>query len=164
MFAKRSNPFLYLKEGLRHLAIKCKSIIQIKIPWGCSCAISKVSSIDDHVRIRWIIRLRDTVPEQYRVTKVGQHRIESIRVLRTGMWTFIGFDCFACGFRFWSNFFFFFAVLRLWMIFFDGFEVCNRTLSSFRTVEFHTDSCFANWKSLFLKLQIFPFVLFRVLN
>ena len=92
-----------------------------------------------------------------------QHRIGSIRVLRTGMWTIIGFDCFACGFRFWSNFFFF-AVLRLWMIFFDGFEVCNRTLSSFRTVEFHTDSCFANWKSLFLKLQIFPFVLFRVLN
>ena len=27
-----------------------------------------------------------------------------------------------------------------------------------------TDSCFANWKSLFLKLQIFLFVLFRVLN
>ena len=24
MFAKRSNPLLYLKEGLRHLAIKCK--------------------------------------------------------------------------------------------------------------------------------------------
>ena len=40
-----------------------------------------------------------------------QHRIGSIRVLRTGMWTFIGFDCFACGFRFWSSFFFF-AVLR----------------------------------------------------
>ena len=27
-----------------------------------------------------------------------------------------------------------------------------------------TDSSFANWKSLFLKLQIFLFVLFRVLN
>ena len=27
-----------------------------------------------------------------------------------------------------------------------------------------TDSCFANWKFLFLKLQIFLFVLFRVLN
>ena len=35
--------------------------------------------------------------------------------LRTGMWTFIGFDCFACGFRFWSNFLF--VVVRLWMIF-----------------------------------------------
>ena len=32
-----------------------------------------------------------------------QHRIGSIRVLRTGMWTFIGFDCFACGFRFWAT-------------------------------------------------------------
>ena len=60
-FAKRSNPLLYLKEGLRHLAIKCKSIIQIKIPWGCSSTISKVSSID--VRSRWKIRLRDTFPE-----------------------------------------------------------------------------------------------------
>ena len=47
-----------------------------------------------------------------------QHRIGSIRVLRTGMCTFIGFDCFACGFRFWSSFFFCgFAVLQLWMIF-----------------------------------------------
>ena len=34
---------------------------------------------------------------------------------RTGLWTFIGFDCFACGFRFWSNFLF--AVVRLWMVF-----------------------------------------------
>ena len=40
------------------------------------------------------------------MTKVGQHRIGSIRVLRTGTWTFIGFDYFACGFRFWSNSFF----------------------------------------------------------
>ena len=39
------------------------------------------------------------------VCSTCQHRIGSIRVLRTGMWTFIGFDCFACGFRFWSNFF-----------------------------------------------------------
>ena len=54
-----------------------------------------------------------------------QHRIGSVRVLRTGMWTFIGFDCFASGFSVLVEFFFF-AVLRLWMIFFDGFEVSNR--------------------------------------
>ena len=52
-----------------------------------------------------------------------QHRIGSIRVLRTGMWTFIGFDCFACGFRFLSNLFCGFAVVD---VFFDGFEVSNR--------------------------------------
>ena len=39
------------------------------------------------------------------VCSTCQHRIGSIRVLRTGMWTIIGFDCFACGCRFWSNFF-----------------------------------------------------------
>ena len=53
------NPLLYLKEERHHLAIKCKSIIK-KIPWGCSCAIYKVSSID--VRNRWIIRLHDMTP------------------------------------------------------------------------------------------------------
>ena len=37
-----------------------------------------------------------------------QNRIRSIRVLRTRMWTFIGF---ACGFRFWSNFFCSFSVV-----------------------------------------------------
>ena len=47
--------------------------------------------------------------------------------------------------------------------FFDGLEVSNRP-SFFRTVEFHTGSCFANWKSLFVKLQIIIFVLFCVLN
>ena len=52
-----------------------------------------------------------------------QHRIGLIRVLRTGMWTFIGFDCFACGFRFLSNLFCGFAVVD---DFFDGFEVSNR--------------------------------------
>ena len=52
------------------------------------------------------------------VCSICQHCSGSIRVLRTGMWTFIGFDCFACGFRFWSSFFFCgFAVLQLWMIF-----------------------------------------------
>ena len=49
-----------------------------------------------------------------------QNRIRSIRVLRTRMWTFIGF---ACGFRFWSNFFCSFAVVD---DFFDSFEVSNR--------------------------------------
>ena len=39
------------------------------------------------------------------VCSTCQHHSGSIRVLRTGMWTFIGFNCFACGFRFWSNFF-----------------------------------------------------------
>ena len=33
----------------------------------------------------------------------------SIRVLITGMWKCIGLDSFACGFRFWSNFFFGFS-------------------------------------------------------
>ena len=58
------------------------------------------------------------------VCSTCQHRIGSIRVLRTGMCTFIGFDCFACGFRFWSSFFFFcgFAVVD---DFFDSFEVSN---------------------------------------
>ena len=31
--------------------------------------------------------------------------VGSFRVLRTGMWTFISFDGFACGFWFWSHFF-----------------------------------------------------------
>ena len=48
--------------------------------------------------------------------------------------------------------------------FFDGLEVSNRPSYPIRTVEFHTGSCFANSKSLFLELQIFIFVLFRVLN
>ena len=37
------------------------------------------------------------------VCSTCQHLIGLIRVLRTGMWTFIGFDCFACGFRFWAT-------------------------------------------------------------
>ena len=44
------------------------------------------------------------------VCSTCQHCMGSIRVLRTGMWTVIGFDGFARGFRFWSNFF---AVLIL---------------------------------------------------
>ena len=44
------------------------------------------------------------------VCSTFQHCMGSIRVLRTGMWTVIGFDGFARGFRFWSNFF---AVLIL---------------------------------------------------
>ena len=47
---------------------------KIHIPWGCSCAIYKVSSID--ILSRWIIRLRDMTPslKKYRVTKVvSQH-------------------------------------------------------------------------------------------
>ena len=87
------------------------------------------------------------------VCSTCQHCIGSIKVLRTGMWTFICFDGFAV-LGFWSNFCCcccFFAVLR--MIFFFGF--LRDPL---------TDSCFANWKFLFLKLQIFLFVLFRVLN
>ena len=57
------------------------------------------------------------------VCSTCQHRIGSIRVLRSGMWTFIGFDCLACSFQFWSNFFCGFAVVD---DFFDGFEVSNR--------------------------------------
>ena len=79
--------------------------------------------------------------------------IGSIKVLRTGMWTFICFDGFACGFRFLIEFLLLFLLLFFFLrfcgwFFFWGF----------------TDSCFANWKSLFLKLQIFLFVLFRVLK
>ena len=58
----------------------------------------------------------------------------------------------------------FFAVLRLWMIFSTALRFLIDPLILPHVVEFQTDSCFANWKSLFLKLQIFPFVLFRVLN
>ena len=47
----------------------------------------------------------------YSVCSTCHHCIGSIRVLITGMWKCIGFDSFACGFRFWSNFF------RFWMIF-----------------------------------------------
>ena len=60
-----------------------------------------------------------------------QHWIGSIKVSRTGMWTFICFDGFACGFRFLTQFCFYcccfvclfvcLAVLRWWMIFFWGF-------------------------------------------
>ena len=57
----------------------------------------------------------------------------------------------------------FFAVFRLWMIFATALRFLI-VLSYFRTVEVYTDSCFTNWKSLFLKLQIFFFVLFRVLD
>ena len=58
------------------------------------------------------------------VCSTCQHRSGSIRVLRTGMWTFIGFDCFACGFRFWSNFFFFLRFCGCWWFFFL-FRVLN---------------------------------------
>ena len=150
------NRLLYLKEGLCHLAIKCKFIIQNKIPWGCSCVIYKVSSID--VLSRWIIRLRDMTPSYKKISRdlvsvfvkntclmgfgfdlwcgfriflfrfwflfdqsghyapplisksretsvcsTCQHCIGSIKVLRTGMWTFICFDGFAV-LGFWSNF------------------------------------------------------------
>ena len=42
------------------------------------------------------------------------HYTGSIRILITGIWKCIGFDSFACGFRFWSNFF---LVFRFWIIF-----------------------------------------------
>ena len=90
------------------------------------------------------------------VCSTCQHHSGSIRVLRTGMWTFIGFDCFACGFRFWSNFFCGFAVVD------DFFR--RLFLIDPLILPFYVDFCFANWKSLFLNLQIFPFVMFRVLN
>ena len=48
------NRLLYLKEGLWHLAIKCKFITQNKIPWGCNCAIYKVSSIGVICRLNWL--------------------------------------------------------------------------------------------------------------
>ena len=54
-FAKRSNPLLYLKKKLRHLAMKCKSIIKKKK--FREAAVVQFTSID--VRSRWIIRLRD---------------------------------------------------------------------------------------------------------
>ena len=69
------------KEGLCHLAITYKSIIQHKIPWGCSCAIYKVSSID--VRSRWIIRLRDMTPslKKYRVIKVVLQHVSDSKLV-----------------------------------------------------------------------------------
>ena len=76
------NRLLYLKEGLCHLAIKCKFITQNKIPWGCSCAIYKVSSID--VRSRWIIRLRDMTPslKKYRVIKVVFLHVSDSKIIK----------------------------------------------------------------------------------
>ena len=84
-----------------------------------------------------------------------QHCIGSIKVLRTGMSTFICFDGFACGFRFLTNF--------CCCCCFYGFAVVDDFFLRF-LIDPLTDSCFANWKSLFLKLQIFLFVLFCVLN
>ena len=94
------------------------------------------------------------------------HRIGLIRVLRTGMWTFIGFDCFACGFRFLSNLF---AVLRLWMIFStalrflidplilphsgvpNGFLLCKLkiSLSKITDLPFHSVPCLKLEKASF---------------
>ena len=39
------------------------------------------------------------------ISKSRETCVGSFRVLRTGMWTFISFDGFACGFWFWSHFF-----------------------------------------------------------
>ena len=76
------NRLLYLKEGLCHLAIKCKFITQNKIPWGCSCAIYKVSSIDVHSR--WIIRLRDMTPslKKYSVIKVVFLHVSDSKIIK----------------------------------------------------------------------------------
>ena len=73
---------LYLKEGLWHLAIKCKFITQNKIPWGCSCAIYKVLSIDVHSR--WIIRLRDMTPslKKYSVIKVVFLHVSDSKIIK----------------------------------------------------------------------------------
>ena len=90
-----------------------------------------------------------------------QHCIGSIKVSRTGMWTFICFDGFACGFRFLTQFCFYCCCFVCF--FFCGFAVVDDFFLRF-LIDPLTDSCFANWKSLFLKLQIFLFVLFRVLN
>ena len=80
------------------------------------------------------------------VCSTCQHCIGSIKVSRTGMWTFICFNGFACGFRFLTQFciycccfvclFVFFVVLRWWMIFFEvsntpshGFLFCKLKIS-----------------------------------
>ena len=93
------------------------------------------------------------------VCSTCQHCIGSIKVLRTGMSTFICFDGFACGFRFLTNF----CCCCCCCFFFFGFAVVDDFFLRF-LIDPLTDSCFANWKSFFLKLQIFLFVLFRVLN
>ena len=58
----------------------------------------------------------------YFVCSSCHHCIGSIRVLITGMWSCIGFDSFASGFRFWSNSLRFFGFG--W--FFYGFAVSNK--------------------------------------
>ena len=93
------------------------------------------------------------------VCSTCQHCIGSIKVLRTGMSTFICFDGFACGFRFLTNF----CCCCCCCCCFYGFAVVDDFFLRF-LIDPLTDSCFANWKSLFLKLQIFLFVLFFVLN
>ena len=97
------------------------------------------------------------------VCSTCQHCIGSIKVSRTGMWTFICFDGFACGFRFLTQFCFYCCCFVCFFVFFCGFAVVDDFFLRF-LIDPLTDSCFANWKSLFLKLQIFLFVLFRVLN
>ena len=93
------------------------------------------------------------------VCSTYQHCIGSIKVLRTGMWTFICFDGFACGFRFLIKFLLLlFCCCCCFFLRFCGWFFLRFLIDPL------TDSCFANWKSLFLKLQIFLFVLFRVLN
>ena len=77
------------------------------------------------------------------------------------MWTFISFDNFACGFRFWLNFLGGFAVVDdffqwLWGFLDPLILLYSGVLHRFLLYKFK--------KSLFLKLHIFPFVLFCVLN
>ena len=92
------NRLLYLKEGLCHLAIKCKFIIQNKIPWGCSCVIYKVSSID--VLSRWIIRLRDMTPSQKNIAWFGFSFVKNTCLMGFGFDLWCGFRIFLFGFWF----------------------------------------------------------------
>ena len=60
------------------------------------------------------------------VCSTCQHCIGSIMVLRSGMWTFICFDGFACGFRFLTNFCFYYCCfVCLFVVCFCGFAVVD---------------------------------------
>ena len=93
----------------------------------------------------WLRSKVKTVSDRLRFWELGCEHLYILTVLHA-------------VFGFWSNFccccccccFFFFAVLRMIFLRF--------------LIDPLTDSCFVNWKSLFLKLEIFLFVLFRVLN
>ena len=99
----------------------------------------------------WLRSKVKTVSDRLRFWELGCEHLYILTVLHA-------------VFGFWSNFCcccFVVVVVLLLLLFFLRF--CGWFFLRF-LIDPLTDSCFANWKSLFLKLQIFLFVLFRVLN